>query len=91
MAEIKITVGRPGDIEIRGDNKGLTEVDKMLILNGLADAMVLTEEQRKMIGIILYGGGLTALGVIGAEKDVIEEDMVRVLTKMEENNETDEI
>lgn len=84
MAEIRITVGEPCEIRIEGDNKGLGEVEKVLILNCLAEAMELTDEQKKMIGIILYGGGLDALGVFGAEKDVIEEDMIRVITKMEE-------
>lgn len=90
MAEVKISVSKPGEIEITGNVWGLTEVDKILILNSLAEAMLLTKEQKKMIGIILYGGGLDALGVTGEEKEVIEDDMIRVLTVMEENNnETD--
>ena len=89
MAEIRILVSAPGEIEIRGDNDGLTEVDKVLILNCLAEAIELTWEQKKMIGIILYGGGLDALGVTGKDREVIEEDMIRVLTQMEDKNETD--
>ena len=86
MAEIRIYVPEPNSIEIKGDNDGLTEVDKVLIMNCLAEAMELTLEQKKMIGIILYGGGLDALGVTGQEKDVIEEDMIRVLTEMVEQH-----
>lgn len=84
MAEIRIVVPEANDITIEGTVAGLTEVDKIMILNSLAEGMLLTREQKKIIGIILYGGGLDALGVTGKEQEVIEEDMIRVITKMGE-------
>lgn len=90
MTEIKIVVKEPGTIEIHGDNRGLTEIDKVLILNCLAEAMELTEEQKKIVGIIMYGGCLDGFGMTKEQGEALEQDMIRVITKMEENeNETD--
>ena len=90
MAEIKIVVKKPGTIEIHGDNRGLTEIDKVLILNCLAEAIELTEEQKKMVGVIMYGGCFDGLGMTKEQGEAAEQGIIRVITKMEENeNETD--
>ena len=92
----KIEIGFPDDhtIVIKGDYDSLDETERVIVFDRLAQAMDLTKEDRLLIGIVIAGGGISALGgppsrsfrIASTLMDAVEAIKNR---KEKNNNETD--
>ena len=77
-------------LTIKGDIGEPSETDKVIIFDCLANALELTEEERQLIGVIIYGGGVVALGGPQAQIVKFDNEMLGMLRKIKEKqNETD--
>ena len=91
--KIEITVPMDKVINIKGDIEDLNETARVLIFSCLAEAMELTEIERRMIGAIIWAGGIEALGGPPATSFRIASELAeaveRIKNRKENNNETD--
>ena len=91
----KIEISFPDDhtIVIKGDYDGLDEAKRVVIFDRLAQALDLTKEDRFLIGVVIAGGGISALGgppirsfhIASTLMDAVE----RIKNRKENTNETD--
>ena len=60
--KLEIIVPDSNTVTIKGDLGELDLADKVILFNCLAEAIELDEEDRHMIGVVIAGGGIEALG-----------------------------
>ena len=87
--KIEIILRDSCNVTVKGEVNGADECDKVLIFDTLADALELTELERQMVGITIFGGGMAALGGPKANTVRISSEMLGVIDRMKNKKEKD--
>lgn len=91
--KIEIIIHNSSTVTIKGDVDGLDGTGKLMIFETLRDALELDEIDRKIIGTVIYAGGIEAMGGPVAQTVRIPHEIMTVIDRMkkmkENNNETD--
>ena len=69
-------------VTICGDLGEIDGADKLGIFNCLAEALELDEIDRKLIGVVIYGGGIEALGGPKAQTLRIASEMLDAVERI---------
>lgn len=91
--KIEILIKNSNTITIMGDVDELDGTGKLMVFEALRDALELDEIDRKIIGTVIYAGGIEAMGGPVAQTVRIPREMLAVIDimkkKKEKQNETD--
>lgn len=74
--KLEIIAPNSHTVTIMGDLGDIDGADKLVIFNCLAEALELDEIDRKLIGVVIYGGGIEALGGPKAQTVRIASEML---------------
>ena len=80
----KIEILFPGDrtIVIKGDYDKFDDADAVIIFDRLAQALELTQNDRLLIGVVIAGGGISALGGPPTKSIRIASDLLDIVEKI---------
>jgi hypothetical protein len=77
--KLEIVVPDPHTVTIMGDLGEIDGADKLILFNCLAEALELTQEDRYLIGVVIFGGGIEALGGPKAQTVRIASEMLKAV------------